>query len=71
MEEKIHNLKVAGAAYNIANIFDSCQSKSKVNYIMNKYSIGTKELLKEACEKYEGYSPNDKTDVIIDMINNL
>lgn len=71
MEEKIHKLKVAGAAYNIANIFDACQSKSKVDYIMNNYSIGSKELLEEACGQYEGYSPGDMTSVIIDMINKL
>lgn len=71
MEEKIHKLKVAGAAYNIANIFDSCTSKKKVKYIMDNYSIGSKELIEEACGQYEGYSPYDMTGVIIDMINNL
>lgn len=71
MEDKIHKLKVAGAAYNIANIFDLCESKERVGYIMSNYSIGTKELLEEACGQYEGYSPNDMTSVIIDMINKL
>lgn len=71
MEDKIHKLKVAGAAYNIANIFDSCQSKEKVDDIMENYDIGTKEIIEEACDQYEGYSPGDMTSVIIDMINNL